>query len=274
MKGVVGTYLSPQPELSDRARQRIEAEVRARWPYYRKSKKYLLLADEHERLMKRFGKVLPPQQPPTDEKEFAEVCDGLDRISTSVREQYGMSCLIEPRYSADYILKDSILSRFFCPDVGQAAICTVTENPPVDGREDSLPWRRQWLKDIAEYLASTSTSEKDYLWKYRWLPVTLFLHAPKQEILAAVGEIIDIWQTRWKKAGLSYEERDRQPDTALFSHYVKAFELKEQDKTLKQIAGRLFPGDTDPNAAERKAELYVQNGELLIRGQSYRIGQR
>jgi hypothetical protein len=59
----------------------------------------------------------------------------------------------------------------------------------------------------------------------------------------------------------------------LFPLYVEAYWLREQGESLKQIRDRLFPGE-DADAAERKTELYIQNGRHLIHGRSDQIGQR
>jgi len=244
--------LPPWPELSPRARARIEAEIRARWPYYQRSQEYRRLAEEQARLIQRLAKVMPSPQPPTDKKAAAEVEEDLKRITESALQQYGMICFIDPHFSTGAILKSEILCRFFCPGIGRAAWSLATELPP---------------------MAGSAETEEDYLVKHRFLPVELCLDAPKQEILAAVEEVIDAWQDHWKKAGLPYGERYRHADTVLFPAYVKAVELQEQGKTLKEIRDRLFPHE-DPVAAERKTALYVQNGNLLIRGQSWQIGLR
>jgi hypothetical protein len=68
-------------------------------------------------------------------------------------------------------------------------------------------------------------------------------------------------------------QRSRGPDVSLYPQYVKALQLKERGKSLKQIRDLLFRGE-NLVAAERKAELYVQNGKLLICGKSHLIGQR
>jgi hypothetical protein len=274
------------PPLSGAARKRIEAEVMARWPYYKKSKEYRELVREMDNLnhclastvnrlvpwpSKNLGHVnankhstfaqkmeelyndvgaslpLPIFWPP----EASIIADKVPLVIGKVLEQFGMLTLIPLEATVEDILQIEAWSGAFFPRVFLPAYSDIQESIPTE-RVAKL-----------RYLLKRASS----------LPVQLNLLHSKGEILAAVGGIVDAWQARMQEAEISFGRRYREPDCSLFPLYVKAYDLHEQGKSLKQIRDRLFPGE-EALAAERKAELYILNGKHLIRGRSDLIGQR
>lgn len=273
LKAFVREHFVPLPEWTDKARKRIKAEVRARWPYYRRSKEYGRLANEQDELFSRLAQVLPSQQPPTDKKKLAAVIEGLCSNSERAFEKYGLACVIPLCFSEKQIMEDQLLSRFFCPYAGLAAWCGVSESPPKNGQPDDLPWQQAMQQGVVEYLTKEVHTEAGYLEKYTILPVELNLYAPKKQILAAVGEIIDAWQTRREKARLAFGDRDRQSDYSLFPAYVMAYEMHKRQKTHDTIA-TLLSTKIGKQISVTTAKRYVGYGKLLLGGRSYQIGAR
>jgi hypothetical protein len=264
LAGKVRAAMSPPtPRMTSRTRKRIEAEVKARWPYYRKHKDYRALAERHaevERIQEQAFDLkmrctgLDAQDVLKDvEDTLKKIGDGMLALSREAHEMFGLFMVISPKLTVEQILADDLLASAF--DALRAAWCSVDESPPLG------------------LLGGPGRCE--YLAKYTQLPVELYLSRPKREILADVGAIIDAWKGERCKEGLFRLDarRDRRPDTSLYSQYVKAYELRQSNKTYRQIAVKLFPRE-EPEAAIQKAELYTKNGELLLRGNSDQIGRR
>jgi hypothetical protein len=260
----------PTFRLTPKQEQLLKAEIQARWPYCQGNKEYLQLsrrkcesAEEYLNLITRV------KSSRTSALEDAKLSGGLSGLEARMEmldkqcgQKFGLTMIVPPSLTTQQVLVDGFWRAQF-----------IHVDPPVwcDAEPEML---ERWIRGEPPELSPAD------LWRSVEVPIRIRVHRSKSEILRAVGDVVVKWHKVYrgiyKALGASLPNRERLADCKLFPVYVKAVELSDSGRELKEIADVLWPNETAPDMDKltTRAKLYVDNGRLLLSGNSHQIGQK
>ena len=262
--------------IIQRLRQSFESEVRARWAYYQQKSEYRHLADSATPVWESFSEYLRGRLEPDSSNFRNELASFLLKRKQTIqrlkplvrkcREEYSLGFPIPAWITTDEILSSNeLLGLFTERRDSQPFTIEISYIPVYFGNNwQHTVYPRNGRKKTFPTGVFPDTSRRICI---------IDLLRPRSEIISELGMLVDDLRRLAKTSKAVISDRSRGPDPTLFTHYVKALQMRDRGITFKEMGRKLFRRE-DPEAAERKAELYVQNGILLISGQSHRIGER